>query len=69
MTNTLSTNALLTPAQVSKLIPWSKNHLLAERLKGNGPTSFQFSPRKIRYLYSDVLDWLETRRNEPESKV
>ena len=59
-------NDMLTPDEVTAAVlkdfglPLSTNTLGVHRFRGDGPLFYKISG-PVRYKYSDVIEWLETR--------
>lgn len=59
MTTTIRTD-LLSPEQVTQLVPGTtKNYLAQLRHLGRGPTYLKPSPRKVLYRRDDVMAWID----------
>lgn len=51
----------LTPEQLTELVPGTnKNYWAHLRYVGNGPKYLKPSAKKIIYIKSDVIEWLES---------
>jgi hypothetical protein len=56
-------SALLSTAEVSRLIGYSTQWLEIGRHRGYGPPFIRVGPRRIRYRGKDLLAWLDERRH------
>lgn len=53
-------NEYLTPDQLCELVPGTtKNYWAQLRFIGNGPKYLKPSPKKVLYVKSQVIEWLE----------
>jgi predicted DNA-binding transcriptional regulator AlpA len=52
---------LLNTRQAAKLISVSDRMLEGMRSRGGGPTYVEVSAKCIRYRYSDLVEWIESR--------
>jgi hypothetical protein len=54
---------LLATDEVAALLCYSIQWVEIARHRGFGPPFIRLSPRRVRYLRSDVIAWLKTRRH------
>jgi predicted DNA-binding transcriptional regulator AlpA len=58
----------LTPAQVCELVPGMTPNFLSQlRFRGDGPRYRRPSPRKIYYVESEVIAWMESSARQGTS--
>ena len=55
-------NRLMDEKEAAQLICYSIRALQNWRHRGGGPKFVRVSARSIRYVYSDVIDWIDRRR-------
>lgn len=59
---------LLTTAEAAELLRVSTSFLMKARLRGDGPR-YRKVGRAVRYLESDVVDWLKARARTSTAEV
>jgi len=58
--------SLLTPNDVAEILGVSVGTLAQWRHRGHGPRFYSLTGQAVRYRRSDVDEWVESRRREPE---
>jgi predicted DNA-binding transcriptional regulator AlpA len=71
MTDSLDPLALLTAAEVSKLLGITEPNLAQLRYLGTGPAYVKITGRQVRYMRADVATWIEqqTRVQTPGGRT
>jgi excisionase family DNA binding protein len=59
---------LLTTSEAAELLRVSTSFLMKARLRGDGPR-YRKVGRAVRYLESDVMDWLRARARTSTAEV
>jgi len=65
----MPTNDILTQWEAAQLLSLSEKTLQAWRYKGEGPKFLEPRPRVIRYLRSDVIEWLTSKSPQENGGV
>ncbi|AML50929.1 helix-turn-helix transcriptional regulator [Falsihalocynthiibacter arcticus] len=68
-TPTNDPNRLMDEKEAASLICYSVRALQNWRHRGGGPKYVRVSSRSIRYAYSEVMEWIDTRRVANSSQM
>lgn len=56
-----TTSPLVLSTEISKLIPYSQNHLRRLEAKGQFPKRIRVGENRVAWLRDEVDEWIETR--------
>ena len=57
----------LSTVQAGKLLGLSPLTMKEMRHRGDGPIFIKLGPKRVAYLYADILTWIESRRRRSTS--
>ncbi|RIJ24478.1 DNA-binding protein [Henriciella barbarensis] len=57
----MNTERLLSTKELARKLNVSHRTLENYRQSGRGPIFFRLGPKAVRYLWSDVIDWLRRK--------
>jgi predicted DNA-binding transcriptional regulator AlpA len=61
MTQTVDTRRLATPAEFCEFAGVTPGHAAQMRYAGTGPKFIKITGRQVRYRWSDIEKWVESR--------